>query len=95
VVGVGGTTLNGCGGTSCASFTSETALSDSGGVLWAYEDIPADQSAYGGPVSTMNRRAGSPIMVANNTVAGTGTSAPTTIYFPGQAPVLAVTNVNS
>ena len=48
-VGVGGTTLNGCGGTSCASFTSETALSDSVGVLWAYEDIPADQSAYGVP----------------------------------------------
>ena len=51
VIGVGGTTLNGCSGTSCADFTSETAWSDSGGGISAYEKIPAYQSAYGGPVS--------------------------------------------
>ena len=50
VIGVGGTTLNGCSGTSCAGFTSETAWSDSGGGVSAYEKIPAYQSAYGGPV---------------------------------------------
>ena len=51
VIGVGGTTLNGCSDTSCAGFTSETAWSDSGGGISAYEKIPAYQSAYGGPVS--------------------------------------------
>ena len=51
VIGVGGTTLNGCSGTSCADFTSETAWSDSGGGISAYEKIPAYQSAYGGAVS--------------------------------------------
>ena len=35
------------------------------------------------------------IQVTNNAVAGTGTSAPTTIYFPGQAPVLAVNTLGS
>ena len=50
VIGVGGTTLNGCSGTSCAGFTSETSWSDSGGGVSAYEKIPAYQSAYGGPV---------------------------------------------
>ena len=51
VIGVGGTTLNGCSGTSCAAFTGETAWSDSGGGISAYENIPKNQSAYGGPVS--------------------------------------------
>ena len=50
MIGVGGTTLNGCSGTSCAGFTSETAWSDSGGGVSAYETIPAYQSAYDGPV---------------------------------------------
>ena len=50
VIGVGGTTLNGCNGTSCAGFTSETAWSDSGGGVSVYEKIPAYQSAYDGPV---------------------------------------------
>ena len=50
VIGVGGTTLNGCSGTSCAGFTSETAWTDSGGGVSAYEKIPAYQSAYNGPV---------------------------------------------
>ena len=50
VIGVGGTTLNGCSGASCAGFTSETAWSDSGGGVSAYETIPAYQSAYEGPV---------------------------------------------
>jgi hypothetical protein len=35
------------------------------------------------------------IQVTSNAVAGTGTSAPTTVYFPGQAPVLAVNTLGS
>jgi hypothetical protein len=50
VIGVGGTTLNGCSGTSCAGYTGETAWSDSGGGISAYEKIPAYQSAYDGLV---------------------------------------------
>lgn len=51
VIAVGGTTLNGCSGTSCAGFTSETAWSGSGGGASAVEAIPAYQSGYTGPVS--------------------------------------------
>jgi hypothetical protein len=47
---VGGTTLNGCSDTTCADFSSETAWSDSGGGVSAYEKIPAYQSSDGGPV---------------------------------------------
>ncbi len=50
VIAVGGTTLNGCSGTSCAGFSSETAWSSSGGGVSAYEGIPAFQSGYTGPV---------------------------------------------
>jgi subtilase family serine protease len=50
VVGVGGTTLNGCSGTSCARFSSETTWSGSGGGISAVEGIPAYQSSYTGPV---------------------------------------------
>ncbi len=50
VIAVGGTTLNGCSGTTC-NFTSETAWSSSGGGISAYEAIPGDQSSYAGPVS--------------------------------------------
>ena len=49
VIAVGGTTLNGCSGTSC-SFTSETTWSDSGGGISADETIPSSQSAYTGTV---------------------------------------------
>ncbi len=50
VIGVGGTTLNGCSDTSCAEFTSESAWSDSGGGISAYEKIPPYQSAFSGAV---------------------------------------------
>ena len=50
VVAVGGTTLNGCSGTSCAGFTSETAWSGSGGGASSAEAIPGYQSSYTGPV---------------------------------------------
>lgn len=50
VVGVGGTILNGCSGTSC-KFTSETTWSSSGGGISADERLPGYQSAYTGPVS--------------------------------------------
>lgn len=51
VIAVGGTTLNGCSGTSCAGFSSETTWSGSGGGASADEAIPASQSGYTGPVS--------------------------------------------
>ncbi len=51
VIAVGGTTLNGCGGTSCSRFSSETTWSGSGGGASAYEAIPGYQSGYTGPVS--------------------------------------------
>lgn len=50
VISVGGTTLNGCSGTSCSGFTSETAWSGSGGGASAVEPIPGYQSGYTGPV---------------------------------------------
>jgi subtilase family serine protease len=50
VIAVGGTTLNGCSGTSCPDFSSETAWSDSGGGVSAYEKVPAYQSGYSGAV---------------------------------------------
>jgi subtilase family serine protease len=51
VIAVGGTTLNGCSGTSCAGFTSETTWSGSGGGISADEAIPVFQTNYTGPVS--------------------------------------------
>jgi subtilase family serine protease len=51
VIAVGGTTLNGCSGTSCAGFKNETTWKGSGGGASALEAIPADQSGYTGPVS--------------------------------------------
>jgi subtilase family serine protease len=50
VISVGGTTLNGCSGTSCSGYTSETTWSGSGGGASAYESIPAYQSAFIGSV---------------------------------------------
>jgi subtilase family serine protease len=50
VISVGGTTLNGCSGTSCSGFKSETAWSGSGGGISAVEPIPSYQSGYTGPV---------------------------------------------
>jgi len=49
VIAVGGTTLNGCGGTACR-FTSETAWSGSGGGASGVEALPGYQSSYTGPV---------------------------------------------
>src|SRR5258708_19893280 len=51
VIAVGGTTLNGCSGTSCSGFTSETTWSRSGGGASPVEGIPGYQSSYTGPVS--------------------------------------------
>jgi subtilase family serine protease len=50
VIAVGGTTLNGCSGTSCTGFTTETAWSGSGGGASAVESIPGYQSGYTGTV---------------------------------------------
>jgi subtilase family serine protease len=50
VIAVGGTTLNGCSGTSC-QFTSETTWSGSGGGASADESVPGFQTSYTGPVS--------------------------------------------
>lgn len=49
VIAVGGTTLNGCSGTSC-NFTSETTWSSSGGGISAYESLPSDQTSYSSAV---------------------------------------------
>jgi subtilase family serine protease len=51
VIAVGGTTLAGCGPTSCAGFTRETAWSGSGGGASRVERVPAVQSGYTGLVS--------------------------------------------
>ncbi len=61
VMAVGGTTLNGCSGTSCGGFTSETTWSGSGGGASAVEPIPGYQTSYAGPVfgaSTISLLAG-------------------------------------
>jgi subtilase family serine protease len=50
VIAVGGTTLNGCSGTSCSGFTSETGWGGSGGGISAFESIPSFQNSYTGPV---------------------------------------------
>jgi subtilase family serine protease len=50
VIAVGGTTLNGCSGTSCSGFTTETTWSGSGGGASAIEPVPGYQSSYTGPV---------------------------------------------
>jgi subtilase family serine protease len=50
VVSVGGTTLNGCTGTSCAGFSSETTWTGGSGGISAYEHIPSYQSSYAGKV---------------------------------------------
>lgn len=50
VVSVGGTTLNGCSGTSCSGYSSETTWTSSGGGVSADESIPAYQAGYTGPV---------------------------------------------
>lgn len=50
VIAVGGTTLNGCSGTSCAGFSGETAWSGSGGGASADESIPGYQVSYPGAV---------------------------------------------
>src|SRR6266704_2434681 len=49
VMAVGGTTLNGCSGTSCSGFKSETTWSGSGGGASAVEPLPGYQSGYTGP----------------------------------------------
>ncbi len=51
VIAVGGTTLNGCSGTSCGTSISETTWSGSGGGASAYEALPGYQNSYTGPVS--------------------------------------------
>ena len=50
VIAVGGTTLAGCGGTSCAGFTREKAWAGSGGGVSRVEPAPAFQTGYTGPV---------------------------------------------
>ena len=50
VIAVGGTTLNGCSGTSCSGFTSETSWGDGGGGVSTVETIPSYQKNYTGPV---------------------------------------------
>ncbi|HEV2371739.1 MAG TPA: S53 family peptidase [Streptosporangiaceae bacterium] len=51
VIAVGGTTLKGCGGTSCPGTVHETAWSGSGGGISTFEKIAGYQSSYTGAVS--------------------------------------------
>ncbi|HEX7164930.1 MAG TPA: S53 family peptidase [Trebonia sp.] len=61
VVSVGGTTLNGCSGTSCSGNVTETTWTGGSGGVSTYERIPAYQSGYTGAVysaSTINALTG-------------------------------------
>jgi subtilase family serine protease len=61
VVSVGGTTLNGCSGTSCSGTITETTWTGGSGGVSTYERIPAYQSGYTGAVygaSTINALTG-------------------------------------
>jgi hypothetical protein len=49
VMAVGGTTLTGCSGASCAGFVVEQAWGGSGGIS-KYEPLPGYQSSHTGPV---------------------------------------------
>ncbi len=58
--------------------------------------IPAGYSlALGAGTTTISGISGSTITLSQTTVAGTGGTAPSTLYFPGHPPVLAVGNANS
>lgn len=62
VVAVGGTTLNGCSGTSCSGNITETTWTGGSGGVSAYETIPSYQSGYTGSVygaSTISALTGS------------------------------------
>jgi subtilase family serine protease len=50
VIAVGGTTLNGCAGTSCTGFTGETAWNDGGGGISRFEPTAGYQTGYAGAV---------------------------------------------
>jgi subtilase family serine protease len=91
VIAVGGTTLNGCSGTSCSGFTSETSWSDGGGGISAFEKIPAYQSSYTGPVfgaATINALTGGKRGVPDVSFVGnpnTGVSVYDSTAFEGQS----------
>ena len=91
VIAVGGTTLNGCSGTSCSGFTSETSWSDGGGGVSADESIPAFQSSYTGPVfgaATINALTGGKRGVPDISFVGnpsTGVSVYDSTAFEGQS----------
>jgi subtilase family serine protease len=91
VIAVGGTTLNGCSGTSCAGFTSETSWSDGGGGVSADEKIPAFQTNYTGPVfgaATINALTGGKRGVPDVSFVGnpsTGVSVYDSTSFEGQS----------
>ncbi len=91
VIAVGGTTLNGCSGTSCSGFTSETTWSGGGGGISAFETIPAFQKNYTGPVfgaSTINALTGGKRGVPDVSFVGnpsTGVSVYDSTAFEGQS----------
>ncbi len=91
VIAVGGTTLNGCSGTSCAGFTSETTWSGGGGGASADEKIPAFQTSYTGPVfgaATINALTGGKRGVPDISFVGnpsTGVSVYDSTAFEGQS----------
>lgn len=89
VISVGGTILNGCGGTSCPDHTSETAWPGSGGGVSAFEAIPSYQSKYTGAVfgaSTIKALTGGKRAIPDVSFdAGTGVSVYDSTPFKGQS----------
>ena len=61
---------------------------------WAVS-IPAGYSSVLPANDTVSSVSGSTITLTSAPVAGTGGTAPSTLYFPGHPPVLAVTDANS
>jgi hypothetical protein len=77
-----------------ATITVTAAVPSAVQVGWTVT-IPAGFSSALPASTTVASVSGSTITLNNAPVAGTGGTAPSTLYFPGHAPVLAVTDPNS
>ncbi len=80
--------------TSSATVTLTAAVPSTIQVGWTVT-IPAGYSVALPANTTVQSISGSTITLNNTPVAGTGGTAPSTLYFPGHPPVLAVTDPNS
>ena len=77
-----------------ATITLTAAVPSTVQVGWTVT-IPAGFSSALPVSTTVASISGSTITLNNAPVAGTGSNAPSTLYFPGHPPVLAVTDPNS